>query len=724
MESSLIQARSAAIQGALESLKGIERAQGLAPQSLQQMERVMVELAAKAELFPLSDFPLAPGQNGTIYGLAQDADHRYALFASIGVPGKARPPHNHTTWAIIAGVHGDEHNVCYARTDGGTGPGQGTLKKTGERTVRRGNAISFLPDDFHTIEVMGTEAALHLHMYGKSLQHMPNRVYFETPAGGTGKTFPPGKIIWCATAQDIKRMLHDGDEVAVLDVREEGIYAKRHLLLGVSAPLSQLELRVPLLVPRRTTRIALIDDNDGLAQRAAEKLLQYGYSDVRVVMGGVDAWAAAGYEIYSGVNVPSKAFGEFVEHQYNTPRMEPTEVKARLDRGEKIVIVDSRPLSEYKRVSIPGGIDCPGAELAYRVHDLVDSPDTLVVVNCAGRTRSIIGAQSLINAGIPNRVVALKNGTMGWHLAGFQVAKDQDLIASPPSADGIAKGKAVAARVAKRFGVLTIDVAQVKKFANEKDRTLYVFDVRSPEEYQAGHLPGTLSAPGGQLVQTTDSFVGVRNARIALVDDHGVRATMTAHWLIQMGWEQVFVVNGALDSAPLEKGAGPAEVLGLDAIQCDRIAPAALQKALTGGDVNVVDLDSKPKYADGHIPGAWHAIRANLAANLKKLPPAATLVLTSPDGVLATLAAPEAAQLTKAKVKVLAGGTAVWRKAGQALEQGETRLTDDSDDVWVRAHDRKENREQAMKDYLTWEVDLITQIGRDDDVHFRTFEPA
>jgi len=99
-------------------------------------------------------------------------------------------------------------------------------------------------------------------------------------------------------------------------------------------------------------------------------------------------------------------------------------------------------------------------------------------------------------------------------------------------------------------------------------------------------------------------------------------------------------------------------------------------------------------------------------------------VLTSPDGVLATLAAPEAAQLTKAKVKVLAGGTAVWRKAGQALEQGETRLTDDSDDVWVRAHDRKENREQAMKDYLTWEVDLITQIGRDDDVHFRTFEPA
>jgi rhodanese-related sulfurtransferase len=516
-------------------------------------------------------------------------------------------------------------------------------------------------------------------------------------------------------------MLHDGGEVAVLDVREEGIYAKRHLLLGVSAPLSQLELRVPLLVPRRTTRIVLIDDNDGLAQRAAEKLLQYGYTDVNVMQGGVDAWAGAGYEIYSGVNVPSKAFGEFVEHKYNTPRMEPAEVKAKLDRGEKLIILDSRPLAEYLRVSIPGGIDCPGAELAYRVHDLVDSPDTLVVVNCAGRTRSIIGAQSLINAGIPNRVVALKNGTMGWHLAGFQVAKDQDLIAPPPGPKGLAKAKAVAARVAKRFGVQTIEIAQLKKFAQEKDRTLYVFDVRSPEEYLAGHRPGTQSAPGGQLVQTTDSFVGVRNARIALVDDHGVRATMTAHWLIQMGWEQVFVVNGALDAVPLEKGAGAQEVLGLDAAANEQIEPAALQKALAAGDLNVVDLDSKPKYADGHVPGAWHAIRANLAANLKKLPPAATLVLTSPDGVLATLAAPEAAKLTPAKVKVLSGGTVAWRKAGQPMEQGETRLTDDSDDVWVKAHDRKSNREQAMKEYLTWEVDLITQIGRDDDVEFRHF---
>src|SRR3954468_7316465 len=76
-----------------------------------------------------------------------------------------------------------------------------------------------------------------------------------------------------------------------------------------------------------------------------------------------------------------------------------------------MVVLDSRPFDEYQRVSIPTAVNVPGAELALRIHDLAPSPQTLVVVNCAGRTRSIIGAQSLINAGVPNKVVALRNGT-------------------------------------------------------------------------------------------------------------------------------------------------------------------------------------------------------------------------------------------------------------------------------------------------------------------------
>ena len=527
------------------------------------------------------------------------------------------------------------------------------------------------------------------------------------------------------SARDLKRMLHDGGEIAVLDVREEGQFAKRHMLLACSAPLSQLELRAPLLVPRRSARVVLVDGNDGLAERAAAVLGQNGYSDISLLTGGVDGWAAAAYEIYSGVNVPSKAFGEFVEHHDETPRMDAADVKAKVDRGDKIVILDSRPLAEYKKVSIPGGIDCPGAELAYRAHDMIPSEDTLVVVNCAGRTRSIIGAQSLINAGIPNRVVALKNGTMGWHLAGFKVAHDQDLIAPAPTATGLRKAREAAARVARRFGVQYINVAKVAGFAREMDsRTLYLFDVRSPEEYAAGHLHSTVSAPGGQLVQTTDSFAGVRNSRIVLIDDHGVRATMTASWLIQMGWQEVYVVKDALSSGTLHKGAAPVAVLGLDKSRCEMISPTVLKRELDQAAVTVIDFDSKPRYGEGHVPGAWHAIRANLAANLEKIPRSHPLVLTSADGIVAKLAAPEAARLTGMPVKVLTGGTAAWRRAQLPLEQGLSRLTDNIDDVWVRAHDRTENREQAMQDYLTWEVDLITQIGRDDDVGFRHFPPT
>jgi rhodanese-related sulfurtransferase len=523
------------------------------------------------------------------------------------------------------------------------------------------------------------------------------------------------------TASELKAMLHDGQELALLDVREEGAFSKRHLLFAGSLPLSRLELRVDALVPRRGTRIVLCDDLSGLAEAAAAKLASFGYRDVRLLAGGIEGWGAAGYELFSGVNVPSKAFGEFVEHHENTPRLDAEIVKAKLDAGADMIILDSRPMTEYRNMSIPTGIDCPGAELVWRIHDLVKSPDTLVVVNCAGRTRSIIGAQSLINAGLPNQVVALKNGTMGWHLAGFEVARGATQHAPAPSAAGIAKAKEAAAKVAKRFGVKSIDKAGVERFKAERDqRSLYLIDVRSPEEYQQGHVAGTRYAAGGQLVQSTDAYVGTRNSRIVLYDDHGVRAVMTAHWLIQMGWNDVYVLENALAGEALVAGPEPVTVLGLDQAKAETIAPAALKAALEAKQAVVVDLDNSLAYRAGHIPGAWFAVRSRFAANLKKLPAAPTLVLTSPDGTLATLAAPEAAAASGRAVTVLAGGTAAWRAAGYAIETGDTHHADDADDAWYRPYDRKAGVEAAMKDYLSWEIDLVAQIERDGDARFRT----
>jgi len=522
--------------------------------------------------------------------------------------------------------------------------------------------------------------------------------------------------------QALHDALTDGGEIALLDVREEGVFAKRHILRACPMALSRLEMMVAKLVPRRSARVVLCDAGDGLSERAAARLAGFGYGDVAVLAGGVEAWAAAGYEVYAGVNVPSKAFGEFVEVTYDTPRITAAELDEWRARGDDLVILDSRPFTEFRNMSIPGGLDCPGAELAYRVHDAVSSAATTVVVNCAGRTRSIIGAQSLINAGVANPVVALENGTMGWHLAGLELARGAEQRAPEVSAEGLAKAQEAAARVAERFGVQTIDDATLARFeAESEDRSLFVFDVRNPEEYALGHRAGARLAAGGQLVQATDQYVGTAGARIVLVDDTGVRATMTASWLIQLGWRDTYVLAGGLGDEPLVAGAEPAEVLGLEAIEAQEVSPAALDGMLAAGEATVVDLETSLRYRDGHIPGAWFAVRARFADSLARIPVAGTLVLTSPDGLLARLATPDAAALTQAPVKVLAGDTQAWRAAGLPVETGHTNMADEPDDVFYRPYDDERSVERAMNDYLVWEVGLVEQIARDGTIDFETW---
>jgi rhodanese-related sulfurtransferase len=359
-------------------------------------------------------------------------------------------------------------------------------------------------------------------------------------------------------AAELKRRIASGPELAPLDVRDDGVFAAGHILMARSVPLRHLEASIATLLPRRSVSVAVIDDGDGLAERAAERLAALGYSKITILDGGMEAWREAGLEVFSGVNVPSKAFGEYVEERFHTPSISAEELKAKQDAGEDLVVLDSRPWIEYTRMNIPGGIDVPGAELAYRVRDVAPSAKTLVVVNCAGRTRSIIGAQSLINAQVPNRVVALRNGTMGWELAGFQVERGGARRAPEVSDGALIWSRAAAAQVAVRFGVRKIDAVALAQFQREADtRSLYLFDVRNPEEYEAGHRPGSLSAPGGQLVQATDRYVGALRARLVLIDDTGVRATMTASWLRQMGWDDVVVLDRGLEGA-LERGPEPA----------------------------------------------------------------------------------------------------------------------------------------------------------------------
>ena len=408
------------------------------------------------------------------------------------------------------------------------------------------------------------------------------------------------------TPPALKAMILDGRELALVDLREELVFSQRHLLWARNVPLSRIELRFADLVPRRSTRIVLCDDNDGLVARAAEILNRAGYTDISYLEGGVAGWEKAGLELFSGVNVPSKAFGEHIEHANHTPSISADELDALINGNTDMIVVDSRPFTEFQRVSIPTATNVPGAELALRIHDLAPSPDTLVVVNCAGRTRSIIGAQSLINAGIPNKVVALRNGTMGYSLAGFTTDSGKTKRKLDVSDGALARAKALAAKVAQRFGIQKIDGATLDKFRAEQDRTTYLFDVRNPEEYLEGHVHGAISAPGGQLVQATDQYAGTLGARIVLADELEVRAIMTASWLRQMGWREVYV----LAEKGSDKGAGVPAVLGSVAPMELTLDTAALAALLKKDAATVVDLSLSPNYRKGHIPGAWFAIRS------------------------------------------------------------------------------------------------------------------
>ncbi|HLQ26971.1 MAG TPA: rhodanese-like domain-containing protein [Acidiferrobacterales bacterium] len=516
----------------------------------------------------------------------------------------------------------------------------------------------------------------------------------------------------------LKSMIRNRGEFAILDLREEGVFARSHLLLAVSLPLSRLELHLAALVPRCTTRIVLCDDNDGLALQGAAKFARYGYSDITILDGGVSAWRNAGFELFSGTNVPSKIFGEFVEHHYHTPSISAQDLKKKLDRAEDVIILDSRPWEEYQVQNIPGGVCVPGAELAYRARELIPSPETLVVVNCAGRTRSIMGAQTLINTGLPNRVVALRNGTMGWHLAGFDLEHGAKRRAPAVSPAGLQAAKTAAARIAARFGVREIDREILQLWqAESEQRSLYLLDVRSPEEFTSGHLAGSRNAPGGQLAQATDGYVGTRNARLVLIDNDGVRATIVASWLMQMGWREAVVLRTALDAGAIETGPAIPQILGLEDFPDEEMEAEDLVAALKVNKAVVIDLALSPEYKAGHIGGAWFAVRSRLAAALARIPRAEMMVLTSPDGVLARLAAPELS--CDASVKVLQGGTRSWRARGLPLTSGFEHMADEPEDVYLRPYHLGENQqEEKMRAYLAWEFGLLAQLARDGDLRF------
>ena len=538
--------------------------------------------------------------------------------------------------------------------------------------------------------------------------------------------------------QSLDALLKGDTPFALIDVREAGEYNNAHIPGASLISRRDLEAQVAAAVPHGATPVVLCDDDARRATFASATLERLGYSDVSVLDGGINRWVTQEYPTEWGVNVPSKDFGERVEVVHHVPEIDAVELRERIDRGDELVILDTRTPEEYQRLCIPGGRSVPGAELALRITDITKdlSDDATVVINCAGRTRSIIGTRVLQRMGLPN-VVGLKNGTAGWSLAGYSLEAGADRLELPSvSEDGIVAAEAYADRLAEEDGVRYLDADGLQELmARRSDETVYLVDVRTSEEYAAGHIPGFRWFAGGQAVQRSDEVAVVKNCPIIFCCDGRARATITASWYRQIGHKDVYAVQGGTGEwqragHSLEPEHSQSQPLGLveAQIKVRMLAPSEVPSAsnapiiLVGtgtrtsayireanesptSNAAIIFVGTSQQFAEAHVPGSRWVPRGWLETQIADFAPdkSAPVVVTCVDGVASTFAGATLADEGYADVAVLEGGMRAWRQAGHGIEQGLTGVMSTPADVVPAGTDRGY---ADMMNYLRWEEEL------------------
>lgn len=520
-------------------------------------------------------------------------------------------------------------------------------------------------------------------------------------------------------APQLKRLLHDGSEIALLDVREQGQFGERHLFLANPLPYSRLETEVGRLVPRKSCRVVLVDDKESvIAVQAARRLSGLGYLDISILKDGVEGWQAEGFQTFAGVNVPSKAFGELAEHAFNTPRISASELSKLLATKADVITLDGRPFSEYQKMNIPGSYCCPNGELALRVDDLVKSPTTTIVVNCAGRTRSIIGAQTLINLGLPNPVFALENGTQGWFLEDFQLERGATRhFLQPPTGGELLLRQLRAKKLADRFNIDFVDVSTVNMWMLDPSRTTYLCDVRTAEEVAARPIAGAQHTPGGQLIQATDQYIGTRGARLVLIDSENIRAPVVATWLSMLGWDVAVMSEdeaSQLDPHHETNDHRLSEVT-LHEVSAKDIGALTISGAL------LCDVRPSMDYRAAHISGAIWTTRPRFVSLLRSYSTTPkSLVLIATDSSLAKLVAQEAYEHGVHTCYVCLEEQSQWSEAGLTIEKTpKTPANSECIDYLFFVHDRHDGNKAAARQYLAWETNLLSQIDDQEREIFR-----
>lgn len=521
------------------------------------------------------------------------------------------------------------------------------------------------------------------------------------------------------SAPDVSAMLSDGDEIAFIDVREIVPFGAGHPLLAANIPISRMELSIGNLVPRQDTRVVLTDGGDGLSTLAAERLKRLGYSNLTILDGGAPAWEAAGETLFPEIEVPAKGFGAFARINGSPDFISPPELDQALKSDEDWIVLDSRPNKEFRWGNIPGSINAPGADLVRSFGDLVPNPETKVVVNCMSGTRGILGGLSLVAAGVPNEVRVLFHGTRGWLLDDLELEKNSDRTAGPVSPEARSAGIDCAKHIAENAGIQRIDTATLKSWQGETGRTTYLFDVRTPEEYEAGHIASSRCAPEGRLPMSFERYFATLNARIVLIDDDTIRATVTALWMMQMGWGEVAVLVDGLKSGLLRKGPEPNPELDFRDLSIPEVAARQLETRQKRLPPRIIDVSVSDAYEERHIPGAIWCSRTALNTFLETHPYDEATVLTSEDGIVAKLAASDLAPSLQERLFTLTGGNAAWRDAGLEMTTGLAEMASPRDDHWLASSERPGDTRENVVSYLEWEITLFDDIERGGHVPYK-----
>jgi rhodanese-related sulfurtransferase len=440
-----------------------------------------------------------------------------------------------------------------------------------------------------------------------------------------------------------------------------------------------------------------------------------GYKRVAVLDGGINAWASHDMGTQWGMNVLGKDFGEHVEVKYQVPTIHPDEIVRRRSLGEKVVVLDTRTYEEYQKHCVPDARSMPGVELALRIEDVRSRDmDSLIVVSCAGRTRSIIGTRLAQRMGV-ERVVGLRNGISGWFLAGHALEEGANrLDLAPPSQAGLRKAEEFARRVATEDGVGLMSADELAaQWEGRNSECTYLVDVRTAPEHLSGHIPGSTHFPGGQAVQRAEDVAPVRGAKIIFYCDGVVRSFITASWFRQMGFERVCALDGGIAAW---SATGRSLTIGPGHDQRDvakqpmarTISASQLHKWVNrGDDVSLLFVGTSREFATGHVQGSRWISRSWLELNVADFVSQRDrcIVISDIEPSSARLAADALSQIGFTNVYALEGGTKEWAAADLPIEIGLGGVMQTPNDV-LPPPTGPERSHADMINYLRWEEAL------------------